>query len=229
MTAVKVDQQDDFNYAVDSRQGRVLANGNFSAKTKSLARFDEMTQGFTYVKRTKEHYTAHTSCSKKSCRTYYTWDSVGSDESYADKVSIYGREYPANLFDFSKVKQDMDACKITAKDTSSGWFSSKHGCSESWGTGYYYIDSNDRYSYEVVPLNFNATFITTTYNGTLQPLNQDHIVLENKSIKEVLVEVGKYHLYAFWGLAVFLFILTIAAIVIGYQWVMYDGVWSLDR
>jgi len=232
VTAIKTSEKDNFNYAVDSRQGRVLTNGQFTAD-KKLAQFDEMTKGFTYVKRTQEHYTRHTytTCSKNSCTThvYYSWDSVGHDEKYASKVTYFDRQYNTNIFGFQNMLQKVDACDVTKKDTNTGWFHEKHGCSKSWDTGYYYLDNNDRYYYEIVPTKFTATFITDTYSGSLKPLNQDNIVLENKSIDQVLVDVGKYHLWAFWALVIVLFVLTCIACYIAYTWVMADGIFSLNR
>ena len=232
VTAIKTSEKDDFNYSVDSKQGRVLTNGQFTTN-KDLAQFDEMTKGFTYVKRTKEHYTMHTQtykCGKSTCtRVYYSWDSVGSDEKYANKITYFDRQYATSTFDFKNMLEKVDACDVTKKDTNTGWFHEKHGCSKSWDTGYYYLDNNDRYYYEAVPTKFTATFITDTYSGTLKPLNQDSIVLENKSINEVLVDVGKYHLWAFWILVIVLFVLTCFACYVGYQWVMADGIFSLDR
>lgn len=230
VTAIKTSEKDNFNYAVDSRQGRVLTNGQFTSD-KNLAKFDEMNKGFTYVKRTKEHYTQHTytTCnSKGSCttHTYYSWDSVGSDERYADKVTYFGRQYTASIFDYKNMLQRAEACNVTSKKIEKGWFTAKNGCSDN---GYYYLDSNDRYYYEIVPTKFTATFITDTYSGTLKPLNQDSIVLENKSIDQVLVDVGKYHLWAFWAFMIVLFVLTCIACYIGYQWVMADGIFSLNR
>lgn len=223
-TAIQSTQKDDFNYIVDSQQGRVLANGNFSTKDAKQARFPEMNKGYTYVDRVKEHYTMHTytTCSKNSCTThvYYSWDQVGSDDVYANYISFMGRKYPATLFNFSKYDSATDCSNFSAAGTS-GFFKGDKGCVD----GDIYLTSDDRYVYSTVPLTFNATFLATTYGG-LKPFNESSITLQNKSIQNVLKDVGKYQLISFWVVTVLLVLLTIAAIYGAYTWVMEDGVWS---
>lgn len=227
-TAIQSHEKNDFNYIVDSQQGRVLANGTFTTTKDKPAKFDEMTQGFTYVKREKEHYTMHTytTCSKNSCTThvYYSWDEVSSDAAYANKITFMGRSYNPTLFNFSAFLHNVDACTFTAKDTDTGFFSSKKGCSD----GNYYLDNDDRYVYATVPLSFSATFLATTYGG-LKPFNENTITLQNKSISRTLHDVGRYQLIGFWVLIVIIIILAIAGCFIAYGWVMEDGVWSLYR
>jgi len=230
-TAIQSTQKDDFNYIVDSQQGRVLANGTFSTKDSKQAKFDEMSQGFTFVERVKEHYTMHTrtSCSgsgkNESCHTetYYTWDEVDANQAYADKINFMGRNYPSTLFNYSKYQRKTNACSFTAAGTGTGFFEEKHGCID----GDFYLDDNNRYVYSTVPTTFNATFLATTYGG-LKPFNEKSITLQNKSIKQVLHDVGKYQLISFWVVTIILIILTIIAGIIAYKWVMEDGVWSLD-
>lgn len=234
ITAVQSTKADDFNYIVDSQQGRVLATGQFTTKDH-LAKFPEMTKGFTYVARTRQHYTMHTyeTCSGKPtvCTThvYYSWDDRETDEKYANKVTLFGRNYNATLFNFGDFKQDADACSITPKNKNTGFFDSKHGCEESWlGGQYYYIDNDDRYFYEVVPTQLTATFLATTYGG-LKPFNEDSITLQNKNIPQVLKDVGQYQLISFWVVTILIILLTIGAGFAAYAWVMEDGVWSLDE
>lgn len=235
-TAVKAIDKERFNYSIDSKQGRLLATGELSAKG-DLARFSEMTKGFSYVERTKEHYTMHTrevctgSGKTESCHTevYYTWDYAGSESLSIKKVSLFDREYDANLFNFGNFKQRANACDITVLDKDTGIFSEKHGCSKSWfGGEYYYLDDDDRYTYDVVPTKLTATFLASTYNG-LKPLDEDKITLQNKNIDQVLKDVGKYKLVGFWTLVSIMSMLFIAACVGAYAWVMQDGEFSLDR
>jgi hypothetical protein len=234
-TAVQAPSKDLFNYAVDSQQGRVLANGEFKTDPKNLAKFDEMTQGFTYVRRTQEHYTMHTrevctgSGKDEECHTevYYTWDDVDSQEKYAEKLTLYGRTYNPSVFNIHAFLHDTDACAITAKDTNKGLFHERHGCESGWGGSNYYIDNNDRYRYETVPVSFTATFLASTYGGTLKGYNENHITLQNKSIGQVLKDVGKYQLIGFWVLAILLIFLISGAIWAAYAWVMADGEWSI--
>lgn len=231
-TAVQATNRDLFNYAVDSQQGRVLASGQFLA-TGNLAKFDEMTKGFTYVARTRQHYTMHTSlyrCGKSTCtRVYYTWDDRETDSKYADKVTLYGREYNASLFNFGHFTRSTNACGITAKNTNTGFFSTKHGCENSWLSGeYYYPDNDNRYYYAVVPTRFTATFLASTY-ATLKPFNESRITLQDKNIGQIIKDVGKYKLIGFWVLVVILIVLSGLGIFVAYRWVMNDGIWSLNQ
>lgn len=228
-TAVQSTKKDDFNYIVDSQQGRVLANGNFTAKG-TPAKFDEMNKGYTYVHRSKEHYTMHTRevCTSDSdgnehCHTevYYTWDEVSSDDAQVNQLTFMGRDYPTGLFDFSDYNHGTNCEDFAPVGTGSGFFETKKGCID----GDYYLNDDDRYVYSTTPLAFNASFLATTYGG-LKPFSGNSIKLENKSIGQILKDVGKYKLISFWVVTTLLIFLAIGAGFAGYAWVMEDGVWS---
>lgn len=231
-TAVQSTKQDDFNYIVDSQQGRVLANGDFKAKG-SPAKFDEMNKGYTFVNRSKEHYTMHTRevCTSDSdgnehchTETYYTWDEVSSDQAEVNQLILFNRDYPTSLFNFGAYESGTNCAEFAPAGTGSGFFETKHGCLD----GDYYLNDDDRYVYSTVPLTFNATFLATTYGG-LKPFNGNSITLENKSIQNVLKDVGKYQLISFWVVTILLIFLTIGAGFAAYGWVMEDGEWSLEE
>lgn len=227
-TAIQSTEKDNFNYIVDSQQGRVLANGDFST-TDNLAKFDEMNKGFTYVKRDKEHYTMHTStiCSGEpvhcTTTTYYTWDRVDSEEKYADKITFMEREYPATLFNFDKYSSNTNCSEFASAGNGTGFFETKRGCVD----GNWYIDDNDRYVYSTVPVTFNASFLASTYGG-LKPFEEKSITLQNKSIEKILHDVGRYELISFWVVTILLIILVISAGFAAYVWVFEDGVWSTE-
>jgi len=230
-TAIQSTKPDDFNYIVDSQQGRVLTSGTFTTKDSKQAKFDEMNKGYTYVNRVKEHYTMHTRtvCSgsgkSESCHTetYYTWDEVSSDDAYADVVSFMGRNYRTTLFNYSHYAGNTD-CSAFSAPGESGFFRGSKGCVD----GDIYLDSDDRYVYRTVPTTFTATFLATTYGG-LKPFQENTITLQNKSIAKVLNDVGRYQLIGFWVLVVLLVILISAGIFVAYSWVMADGEFSLTR
>lgn len=230
-TAVQSTKQDDFNYIVDSQQGRALANGDFTAKG-APAKFDEMNKGYTYVHRSKEHYTMHTRevCypdgdGGEDCHTeiYYTWDEVSSDNLEVDKLSFMGRDYPTSLFDFGSYNHNTNCAEFAAVGSGTGLFENKQGCID----GDIYLNDDDRYVYSTTPLSFNASFLATTYGG-LKPFTGNSIKLENKSIGQILKDVGKYKLISFWVVTVLIILLTITAIILAYGWVMEDGEWSLE-
>lgn len=231
-TAIQVDDAEHFNYAVDTQQGNLLAHGTFSTKKEDLVKFPEMTKSFTYVERTREHYTRHTRevCSgsgeNESCHTetYYTWDEVETEEQAAKKVSLYGREYDGGKFNYGAFLSSQSCQGMTNPNTEHGWFSEKHGCEDDE----FYLDNNDRYVYRTVPQTFTGSFLASSMGGGLNPVGERAITIEDKSIKQILHDVGQYKLVAFWFVFIVIIILTIVAAIGAYQWVMADGVWSLD-
>lgn len=231
-TAIQAEDENRFNYAVDSRQGNLLVNGVFSTEDKNLVKFPEMNKSFIYVERVKEHYTMHTReiCSgsgkTQSCRTetYYTWDAVETEEQKSPKVSLYNREYSGDLFNFSNFLQDTSCEVITPAAEKRGFFSSKKGCEGRE----YYLDDNDRYVYKTVPQSLTASFLANSLQGGLMPVKENSITLEDKSIKQVLNDVGKYKLVAFWTALIMIIMLLVLASGVAYAWVFQDGRWSTD-
>ena len=65
-TAIKTSDKDEFNYAIDSRQGNVLTYGTFTFL--DLYKFPEMDKEFAYVQKTKEEYTEK---EREVCETHY--------------------------------------------------------------------------------------------------------------------------------------------------------------
>jgi len=230
VTAIQSEDADRFNYSVDSQQGNLLAHGTFSTKKENLVKFPEMTQAFTYVERTKEHYTMHTyeTCSGKptvcTTHTYYSWDSVDSATQSVKKITFYGREYAGTKFNYDAYRTSRSCEGMTKANTANGWFSSKDGCAGDE----FYLDNDNRYVYSIVPQSFAGAFLASSMGGGLNPVGEDRITIENKSISQVLHDVGQYKLVAFWSFLVIIIILTIVAGFGAYQWVMEDGRWSLD-
>lgn len=227
-TAVQATDGDHFNYAIDSRQGRLIGQGQFTATQE--VKFPEMSKAFGYVEKSKEEYTMHTreDCSTDSdgnehctTETYYTWDWAGDEDVSTPALKLYGREYPATLFNLDGYKHDTDACDFTPKDTS-GWFSKKNGCDD----GYYYTDSDTRYSYDVVDTAFTASLFADVSTGTLKPFNGNQIALQNKDPKQMVKDANDYHLGGTLFI-VFWFILVLGGMgALAYQWALSDGLWQ---
>lgn len=234
--AITANKDDQFNYDVDSHQGLVLSHGDFS--TKQGAKFDEMNKDFTYVEKVHEHYTMHTqtySCgtskAPRTCiRTYWTWDYTGSDEKFADKTSYFNREYNTSTFGYHNLVTKLDACSVTSANKNTGFFSSKHGCSKDWGGAeYFYEDNDDRYYYNAVPLKFSASFLTDTSKGTLINPFGGRVSLETKSTDQMVKESTSYQFWDNVFMVIGGIVVLIAMIIVGYNWVMADGKWSLDE
>lgn len=233
VTAIQATDADHFNYDVDSQQGRVLSSGTFTIDRKEAVKFDEMNKSYGFVRRTQEHYTMHTRevCSSDSngnqhchTETYYTWDEVNQEEKQSPHVVYFGRTYPIDLFRTGKFIRSANCKEFMGAGSGGGWFETKKGCLE----GDNYIDDDDRYTYDVMPLSFWGTFLATTQGG-LRPLNEKSITLEQKNIPQLLKDVGKYKLVGFWTLTILLIFLFIGACIVAYGWVFADGIWSLDR
>lgn len=228
-TSLQITDGKNFNYAVDTHQGRVIASGPFAAT--GPVKFPEMSKSFAYVNRTLEHYTMHTredcttdSEGHESCHTevYYTWDYQGSDELSTPSFKLYDRDYPATTFDLGDYKHNADACDFTAADTS-GWFQSKKGCDG----GYYYLDSDDRYDYDVVDTNFTASMILDTGDGSLKPMQGDGAVkLSDKSPSQIVSEATNYKGPGIAFIIVWFVFMIGGAGALAYAWVMADGGWS---
>ncbi len=232
-TALQATDARHFNYAIDTQQGRVLSTGTFTIDPKNAVKFDEMNQSYGYAKRTQEHYTMHTreNCTSDSdghehctTETYYTWDETGEEEKESPTVLYFGRSYPAGLFNIGQFIGGTNCESFMATGSGSGFFETKHGCLD----GDNYIDDDNRYTYDTMPLSFSGTFLATTEGG-LHGFNENTISLQQKSIPQVLHDVGRYQIVSFWVMTTILIIIIIATCFVAYGWVMEDGVWSLDE
>lgn len=210
-TAVKADNADRFNYAVDSRQGRIIAEGDFVVS--GLVKFDEMTKQFAYVSRVREDYNTHTRtvCSgsgkRRSCHdeTYKTWDYSSSDTRKAKTVKFYDREYPFSKFGVGDFEKNADTCSIV-----------REKCS----FGYYYADYDIRYHYRVVEPNLKGAFIAKADDGDLKPLKGDVISIKNADIKGYLADINNYKVYGNAFISGWLIILIAAAVYLTHMWVV---------
>lgn len=177
-TALKTTDKDRFNYIVDSQQGKVVSYTKLTGIKPS--KFHEMTTKRHYmaVKRDLERYTMHTRTvtgrkGHTHTVTYWSWDYVGSDEVHSKSLTIFGRNYDADKFDLSAFYDDIDADKLVDHGT---------GLTGS----YYYLNSMERYSYEVVPMSVKGSFITDTSKGTLNPVGSKYIKVSKEHYKDYL-------------------------------------------
>jgi hypothetical protein len=91
-TAIQTQNDNEFNYSIDTKQGNVLAEVTVSPV--DLVKFDEMNKEFVKVKKIKERYTRHerTVCETKyrsETRTRSVYDSATqsySTETYTEQV-----------------------------------------------------------------------------------------------------------------------------------------------
>lgn len=91
-TSIQTKSEKQFNYAIDTKQGRILAE--VTVKSVDLVKFGEMNKEFAKVKKTKERYTEHerTVCETKyrtETRTRTVYDPTTetySTETYTEEV-----------------------------------------------------------------------------------------------------------------------------------------------
>lgn len=177
-TALKTTDPDRFNYIVKSQQGKVVSYAKMNGQQS--VRFHEMTtkRRFMAVKRTLERYTMHTRTVSDSkgnthTETYWSWDYAGSDKTQAKQLKIFGHNYYADKFNLHPFYRDIDADKLINHDT--GFTGS-----------YYYLNSMERYSYEVIPMDIKGSFIADTSQGTLDPINGKQIQISKEHYKAYL-------------------------------------------
>lgn len=177
-TALKTRDSTRFNYIVKSRQGNVITHTKITGTEP--VKFHEMTNKhrFLTVKRVLEIYTMHTrtvtdSKGNTHTETYWTWDYAGSHKVASTKVKIFGHRYDVDRFDLSEFYQSIDADKIIDH-----------------GTGligkYYYLNGDERYRYEIIPMSVNGSFIANTSKGTLSPTTGNKIEVSKEHYRDYL-------------------------------------------
>jgi hypothetical protein len=225
-TAIQATEQDRFNYAIDSHQGKLIGSGVFTP-TESV-KFPEMSKDYGYVQKSKEEYTEHESCTtdedgNETCSTYYTWDGAGSEELESNGYKLHDRVYPASLFNTGVFASSIDCSEFMGAGGGDGWFETKHGCLG----GYYYTDDDTRYDYRVIGKDgFSAAFISDVSNGTLAPVSGSFISLERKSVEQMVKDANDYKtggnvFIVFWWI-----LILAGAGGLAYAWAMNDGRWS---
>ena len=114
-TAVRVEDNNKFNYAVDSRQGRIVSSGIF--KAKDSVKFENFDGEYMKIIRILEEYRPHTytTCSSKGkCQThtYYSWDEVTRETKNSSTVIFRDRDYSSSKFNFSTFEHESEKKEI---------------------------------------------------------------------------------------------------------------------
>lgn len=211
-TAIKTENKDEFNYSIDTKQGNVLAYGNF--EFQDLVKFREMNKKFAYVKKVKQVYTRHstTSCnSNGSCSTstYYSWDWHGQEIKESKTVKFMDREYPKSLFNhhFSQYRH-IDASEIIKGETERCWYPNRI---IDWMG--FEVKGNTRYCYTVIDSVLTGSILVNTYNGTLEPAEGNNITIYNQTIDERVIGAQNTSIILKWLFIIVWTILTIVATI----------------
>ncbi len=223
-TAIQTKGDDQLNYSIDTKQGRILTTVTIQAV--DTVKFDEMTKSFPYVKKTEERYERKTRevCethyrtvsdgeggtteeSYETCHdeTYYEWDFVQDWEKQANQVSMADGKYPMSMF--SLRTHDIDAKEIVAGAT--GKYVRKEAEKGLFDINFF--DSDDvgdiRYSYEVMDLPQSGTVFLNVTEG-VQAVSGGKINLETTSPAETIkkaqdsAQTQSTVFWVLWGLLV---------------------------
>ena len=199
-TAVRVEDNNKFNYAVDSRQGRIVSSGIF--KAKDYVKFENFDGEYMKIIRILEEYRPHTytTCdSKGKCRThtYYSWDEVSRETKNSNTVIFRDRDYSSSKFNFSAFEHEAEK-----KEISVGFWERKK-----------------RYVFRVINKELSGSFYTETNENGLN----DNILVHNKSLDELLESIRQGTLTAeiiSWSI---LLLVSAAIVYVCYYFVMKDG------
>lgn len=252
-TAIQASEQERFNYAIDSHQGKLLGHGQFNPT--QLVKFPEMSKQYAAVDKTREEYTRH---EREVCETKYRTET--HTESVPDGEGGYTTETVTEEVPYEEChteeyyswddagteRQESPTYKLHGRDYpadlfNTGTFKSrtdaceftKAGENMGWldmgqksgcADGYYYTDDKTRFEYHTIaPEGFSASFIADVSTGALKPLQGSFISLERRSIEEMVKSANDYKMPGN-AFIIFWWILILGvAGTIAYAWVMQDG------
>lgn len=199
-TAVRVEDNDKFNYAVDSKQGRIISSGEF--KTKDSVKFENFDGEYMKIIRILEEYRPHTytTCdSKGKCRThtYYSWDEVSRETKKSNAVIFRDRKYSSSKFNFSSFEHEAEKKEITTK----------------------FLERKKRYVFRVIDKELSGSFYAETNENGLN----DNILVHNESLDELLKSIRQGVLTT--EMISWLVLLVVITSISGvcYYFVMADG------
>lgn len=199
-TAVRVEDNNKFNYAVDSKQGRIISSGEF--KTKDPVKFENFDGEYMKIIRILEEYRPHTytTCSSKGkCQThtYYSWDEMSRETKKSNAVIFRDRKYSSSKFNFSSFEHEAEKKEIPV-----GFWERKK-----------------RYVFRVIDKELSGSFYAETNENGLN----DNILVHNKSLDELLESIRQGTLTAeiiSWSI---LLLVSAAIVYVCYYFVMKDG------
>ena len=166
LTATQIDTPEQFKWAVDTKTGNVILNDYVHAPQGKTASVDGVTlkgNSALFISWSKEEYTMHTrtvtySCGEnKTCtrtETYWTWDSVGSNEDRLDSVMFKGQLLPESWFEDQMQQLDPETELTISKDSK---FAGKE-----MDSSYIYDGSNTRYYFNAVGGGYKGTIVLST-------------------------------------------------------------------
>ncbi len=104
--AVKIQSQDMFQYGLDTDVGNAFVYGDL--KAVDTVTYPEIGGAYMYVEKIKEKYAMHTETytttdgkghTQVHTRTYWSWDTVGSEDVKCNEISFCGITFPSSKID----------------------------------------------------------------------------------------------------------------------------------
>lgn len=154
-TAVQIEDQEEFNYAMKTSFGNALVYGELKAVTPVT--YPELGGKYLYVRKVEERYRRHTRQVKHTrtvngktetyytTEVYYSWDYSGCDSIQSDFVYFLGEKFEIKKFNLPYGQRTQ------LED----------------GTMYHVPYANIRYYYETIPCSFNTTIFANLNGGDI--------------------------------------------------------------
>lgn len=205
--AVKIDNDAEmFKYAQKTDAGNALVYG--VVKAVDTVSMPEIKGEFLYIERLKEEYTMHTRTvtstdsegnTTTTTEIYYTWDYAGSTSVKSASVEIFDNIYSTSKFNFDSFLRTLEVRNSI--------FNKVQGFNKVMN-GYIYKDSDTRYYYKYVPVEFNANFLVSFKNYNINPVIGSKISFEVGTIEQRIESLEKSVSTA--GIVIWVVIIAIA-------------------
>lgn len=189
--ALKINNDEElFNYSIDTEVGNILAYGTFESVDK--VSLDELKNDYMYIKKVKQEYTQHSRevCDTDSkgnthCHTeiYYEWDDISSQNYASKEVMFLGRKFNYSTFDgYQKFRLSLKS-NIIDKYNSYIYDNCLYEKKPSfWGASV----GDIRYYYIVSSVKFNGTIFAKASNKTIITENKGKIHIYDSNLRDTI-------------------------------------------
>lgn len=200
-TATQIEDPSQFNYAIQTDFGNVLAYGTISANNP--VSYPDLEGQYTYIEKVTEKYTMHTRTvttsvngkTRTRVETYWTWDRVGSEDKQSDSVTFMSVSFPLQKF------------TLHSKFSEAGYISD----------GYHL-----RHYYNVIPSDNTGTVLTSIQNKTIPDGNKFFIGQNPSEVVESAISNEDVPIVLFWTF----WILASGAVIWGF--IYCENMWLDD-
>lgn len=188
ITAARIEDPEQFDYAIKTNFGTVLAYGKIRAVDPVI--LPQLDGEYMTIRKVKEEYTMHTRTvtytvngkTKTRTETYWTWDYAGEENFSAEKIKTLEREFETACFDMPIMEQ------LTLKD----------------GSRYEDESSMVRYYYEGLPAEYDGTIYGKLYDGKIEDGAKIFREKTPGQVVEDQIEGKNIQLIIFWAIWILL-------------------------